>query len=253
MSAAARAMAPRRRWVVLVAAVVGVALMCRLGVWQLSRAAQKESLQALLEGRAARTALATADLAATEAGAQAQHYRRIHLRGRWLADRTVFLENRQMDGLTGFFVVTPLLLEGAGGGPRDAVLVQRGFTPRDIRDRTLLPEVPTPAGSVEIDGAIAPPPSRLYEFTAASSGRIRQNLHLDEFARETGLALRPLSVQQADGPAATADGLRRHWARPAVDVQKHYGYAFQWFALAALMAGLYVWFQLLRPRLRRGV
>ncbi|MEO5695997.1 MAG: SURF1 family protein, partial [Burkholderiaceae bacterium] len=33
---------------------------------------------------------------------------------------------------------------------------------------------------------------------------------------------------------------------------KHYGYAFQWFALSALMTGLYVWFRLVRPRLRRG-
>jgi surfeit locus 1 family protein len=34
-------------------------------------------------------------------------------------------------------------------------------------------------------------------------------------------------------------------------VGKHHGYAFQWFALSALIAGLYVWFQLLRPRLAR--
>jgi len=58
-------------------------------------------------------------------------------------------------------------------------------------------------------------------------------------------------VQQADGAAADADGLLRHWPAPAFDVHKHYGYAFQWFALAALITGLYVWFQLVRPRLRR--
>jgi surfeit locus 1 family protein len=34
-------------------------------------------------------------------------------------------------------------------------------------------------------------------------------------------------------------------------VHKNLGYAVQWFALAALMTGLYVWFQLVRPRLRR--
>jgi surfeit locus 1 family protein len=38
---------------------------------------------------------------------------------------------------------------------------------------------------------------------------------------------------------------------PAVlDVSKHQGYAFQWFALCALISGLYVWFQLIRPRRR---
>ena len=38
--------------------------------------------------------------------------------------------------------------------------------------------------------------------------------------------------------------------RPAVDVHKHYGYAFQWFALAGLITILYVWFQLVRPARR---
>ena len=37
----------------------------------------------------------------------------------------------------------------------------------------------------------------------------------------------------------------------AAGVHKHYGYAFQWFALSALILGLYVWFQLIRPRRAR--
>ena len=34
----------------------------------------------------------------------------------------------------------------------------------------------------------------------------------------------------------------------ALGVEKHYGYAFQWFAMSALVLGLYLWFQWLRPR-----
>jgi surfeit locus 1 family protein len=60
------------------------------------------------------------------------------------------------------------------------------------------------------------------------------------------LRLRPVSLLQ-ESPAD--DGLQRDWARPAADVHKHYGYAFQWFALCALIGGLYVWFRLLRPKL----
>jgi surfeit locus 1 family protein len=130
------------------------------------------------------------------------------------------------------------------------VIVQRGWAPRDFIDRSRLPDVPTPAGTVEVLGRIAPPPARLYEFAGAASGPIRQNLVLGDFASETGLVLLPLSVLQADAPATAGDGLLRQWPRPAVDVHKHHGYAFQWFALAALMTGLYVWFQLVRPRLR---
>ena len=122
---------------------------------------------------------------------------------------------------------------------------------RNFADRTALPNVPNPSGVVSVTGVIAPPPVRLYEFDPASSGLIRQNLDLGAYARELRTPLLPLSVMQGDDSGGAGDGLRRDWPTPALDVQKHYGYAFQWFALAALMAGLYVWFQLVRPRLRR--
>ena len=108
----------------------------------------------------------------------------------------------------------------------------------------------TPTTMVEVLGRIAPPPSRLYEFAGQDAGSIRQNLDIVEFAREASLSLRPLSVVQTDSPDTAGDGLLREWPQPAADVHKHYGYAFQWFALGALMTGLYVWFQLVRPRLR---
>ncbi|MFT3664723.1 SURF1 family protein [Piscinibacter sp.] len=237
-----------RRLVVLAAALAGVALTARLGVWQLSRAAEKEAMQAALLARGGEAPLAQAELARTHDAAEAQRHRRIVLQGRWIGGRTIFLDNRPMDGRAGFYVVTPLALEGGEG---DAVLVQRGWVPRDAADRTRVPELASPGGVVRIEGRIAAPPSRTYELGAEGQGAIRQNLDLDAFARETGLRLRPLSVQQADGAGAAADGLLRHWPAPALDVHKHYGYAFQWFALAALISGLYVWFQLVRPRLAR--
>jgi surfeit locus 1 family protein len=235
-----------RRTVVLVAAIVAVAVTARLGIWQLDRAAQKTALQRAIDERAALPALAVDALATSAGAAPAQHHRRIVLRGTWVREHTVALENRQMAQRPGFFVVTPLRL--ADGS---AVLVQRGWLPRDAQDRTRLAPVRDDEGELELVGRIAPPPARLYEFDPSARGRIRQNLDLESFARETGLALRPLSILQLDSPAFEGDGLRREWALPAVDVHKHYGYAFQWFALAALITGLYVWFQLVQPRRRR--
>ncbi len=75
---------------------------------------------------------------------------------------------------------------------------------------------------------------------------------LADFARETGLLLRPFIVIQEEGATPANDGLLRHWPAPAADVQKHHGYAFQWFALSALVIALYVWFQLIRPARRRS-
>lgn len=231
-----------RAGVVLVAAVLAAVVTARLGWWQLDRAAQKQGLQRAIDARGAMPALSLRELAATPDAAAAQHHRQVRVQGRWLAARTVFLDNRQMNGRPGFYVVTPLLL-----GPGDAVLVQRGWAPRDFLDRSQLPAVPTPDGEVSLLARIAPTPSRLYDFGGAETGPIRQNLDIAEFSREAGIALRPLALLQLV-PAGPDDGLQRQWPAPAVDVAKHHGYAFQWFALCTLITGLYVWFQLLRPR-----
>ena len=232
-----------RRWVVLVAAVAGTLLTARLGAWQLDRAAQKNQVQAVLDARLALPPLPATELARDAQAAAAQHHRAIRLEGQWLAERTVYLENRQMNGRPGFVAVTPLQLDDGS-----VVLVQRGWLPRDLMDRTRIVAAPPAAGRVAVQGRIAPAPGRLYEFEAAASGPIRQNLDLDGYARETGLPLRPLTLVQEDGQPPPDDGLMRQWPRPAAGVHTHYGYAFQWFALSALILGLYVWFQLIRPR-----
>jgi len=247
----------RRTWIVLAAAVLGAALTARLGVWQLDRASQKVALQAQITERAQRPALPAADIARDPQQAEAQSQRVTAVTGRWLPAATVFLDNRTMDGRTGFFVVTPLLLPSG-----EALLVQRGWVPRDLRDRTLLPTVPTDTGEVHLQGRLAPWPSPLMALGEATGGTIRQNLDRDAYAHEFKLQLLPATLQLTAAPQATApssssppspvdDGLLRHWWVPTADVQKHYGYAVQWFALSALIAGLYVWFQLLRPRLRQ--
>lgn len=229
-----------RRWIVLVAALLAAALTARLGVWQLDRAAQKLGNQAAIDAEAAKPPLGNADI-----GHTALH-RTVALRGTWVVERTVWLDNRPMDGHAGFFVVTPLRLAGRS----DAILVQRGWAPRNQADRSRLPPLVTPVGDVEVIGRLAASPSRLYELGQGSGGAIRQNLDPAAFAVESGLALLPLTVVQT-APAGADDGLLRHWPAADLGLHKHYGYAFQWFALCALIVGLYVWFQLLRPRLRR--
>lgn len=234
-------MALRERLVIALATLAAVALTARLGWWQLERAAQKRAIAAAIAERSALPPLTT--LAADQPASAVLH-RRVALAGRWQGAHTVYLENRQMGGRPGFYVVTPLVL--ADGS---AIAVQRGWLPRDLRERARLPAVPSPDGEVTVRGRIAPPPARLYEFEPGASGALRQNLDLGAYARETRLALRgDVSLLQTE--ASAADGLKRDW--PVVDacLGKHYGYAFQWFGLSALFAGLYVWFQLLRPRRR---
>ena len=236
-----------RRVAVLLVALAAIALAVRLGFWQLDRAAEKVALQTALDERGREPPLTAAELARDAGAVPAQLSRRVRLAGRWVAERTVWLDNRQMDGKVGFFVVTPLRLEGA----RESVLVQRGWVARNFEQRTSLPPLATPAGRVEVEGRIAAAPSRMYELDAGASGPIRQNVDVASYARETGLELLPLAVIESATSPPSGDGLERHWPPPATDVQKNYGYAFQWFAIATVIAILYVWFRIVRPRQRR--
>jgi surfeit locus 1 family protein len=209
-----------------------------LGRWQLHRAEQKEAIQSRLERQAKLPTLTgQAVITSNDPGALLQ--RSVSVRGRWLADRTIFLDNRPMGGRQGLYVVTPLALEG----DQAVVLVQRGWVPRNFMDRSLVPVIGTPGGTVSIEGRIAPPPGKLYEFTVAESGHIRQNLDIKNFSAEIGVPLQSWTIQQL---GTASDGLSRQWPVVSAGIEKHYGYAFQWFALSALIAILYVWFQIVR-------
>lgn len=244
-----------RFWLTTLAALVGMVVTASLGRWQLSRAAEKESLQAVIDARARMPAVDGQTLLAVAAkdGAAKEVSEWVHravvLEGQWLAEHTVYLDNRQMQGRPGFFVLTPLRLSGANGG---VVLVQRGWAPRNFQDRNQLPPVQTPQDVVvQVQGRVAAAPSRLYEFqgadSAKGSSRIRQNLDLAAFRTETGLALAHLTVLQT---GAASEGLQRDWPVVGSGVDKHYGYAFQWFGLCGLIALLYVWFQIVRRFIR---
>lgn len=257
MAAMLKRWGSRGRGLVLLAALAGCGVTARLGWWQLDRAEQKLDLQARIQGRAVQQPLLQDELARDADRAAGQHFRQTVLRGRWLADRTVYLDNRQMNARQGFYVVTPLQI-----GPGDVVLVQRGWVPRDFTDRNRLPFLVTPSGQVQVPGRVAPPPGQLLSLASVDQGLIRQNLDIEAFARELGQPLRLFTLQQTAAARASAqageppqaladDGLLRDWPVVAVDVGKHHGYAFQWFALCALILGLTVWFQFIRPASRR--
>ena len=170
----------RRAIIVLVATCIGVAATARLGLWQLDRAAQKSALQQALDTRSLLPPIEVQGLADTEAAASEQHYRRVVVQGHWVPGATVFLDNRQMDARAGFFVITPLRLSGSTG----VVLVQRGWAPRDLRDRTKVPALPDEAGEVRVVGHIAPAPGRAFYCAGLSSTSNGANVHMAVDVRE---------------------------------------------------------------------
>jgi surfeit locus 1 family protein len=163
-----------RFWLLTLGAVFGVAVTFSLGMWQWGRAHEKLALQAQQQARQALPALGQDTLRVAPRSPDLTH-RTVLLRGQWLAAHTVYLDNRQMQGRVGFYVITPLRLSPDFAGAPDAVvLVQRGWVPRSFTDRQQLPAITTPSGDVTVSGRIAPAPSKLYAFEGADTGSIRQ-------------------------------------------------------------------------------
>jgi surfeit locus 1 family protein len=253
----------RAQWLILIAAICCIGITASLGAWQLRRAAYKEQLTAQISMKNQLPSLANAALTAHELIASKDDYlhRSAQLHGRWRHDQTVFLDNRTMQSggsqRVGFYVATPLALEGS----KHVIWVQRGWVPRDFKDRTKLPQLPAADGLVVVKGRLMGQISRAYEMQSASSlgetqasqgvasgpsrpSQIWQNIpSLDA----TAGVLLPMALLQTE-PEGPNDGLLREW--PALDagVAKHHGYAFQWFALSALLAVLFIWFQIIAPR-----
>jgi surfeit locus 1 family protein len=225
-------------WITL-ATVAGIGVTGSLGRWQLHRAAEKEALQASMDTQGVKHYLDAPTLFASPDPTALIHQHAV-LRGRWAADQSVYLDNRQMDGKVGFFVLTPLVLEG----DKQAIVVQRGWAPRNFVQRDALPAVETPSAWVTVEGRVAPAPSKLFELGSPATTVIRQNLDMEQYRVQTHLPLLSVTLVQT-GPSS--EGLQRAWPAVNLGVEKHYGYALQWFGMAALLALLYLWFQFLKP------
>ena len=226
-------------------AAVCVALTLRLGFWQLSRAEQKIQLQQAIDSQASLPPLNLAQLKETPS-AWAQTHRRVRLQGEWLNDKTVFLDNRAHRGRVGFWVMTPLRVQTG-----QVVWVQRGWVERDALDPRKLPFLPPPPNHQEIEARIAPPLSQIFELgssTASLEDKLPQiRANLDRAQMQALVQDNVLALVVQTGP--DGESLRRDWFVVGVSADKNQAYAFQWFALSALLAFLYLWFQWIKALL----
>ena len=204
-----------------------------LGQWQQRRGDAKLALQRQWDTAVTAPAreLRSADLA-TLAGRLPL---RVRLRGTFEPRRLVWLDNRQHEGRPGVRAVMALRLDD---GAR--VLVDRGWAPRDPQDRARTPAVPTPQTVVALEGIALERPPRLLDLGTPSPSEenlpaLWQNFDYERFERAAGVAVARVIVQQS---SALDDGLVRDLPRFDAGVERHRGYAVQWYALAALSATL---------------
>jgi len=219
----------RFRTIPFLATLALVTLGILLGNWQVRRAAEKTALQARL---AQRTALPPLVLDGGPVDPSAVEYRRVIVTGEFIPNWPVFLDNRPLEGRTGFVLLMPFRIAGSN----ETVLVARGWLPRDPAAHDRVPQVATPAGRTTIEGLAVLHPARVMELGTPPPPRpnaIVQNLDPAGFARASGLSVLPVLVEQT-GAGAPDRALVRKWPAPAVDVDRNKGYAFQWYALAAM-------------------
>ncbi len=157
--------------------------------------------------------------------------RPVAVEGEFVAQHTVFLDNKTRRGRYGFEVVTPLRVRGSDAH----VLVNRGWV-EGAKTRDALPQVATPAGNVRIEGLALERPPRLLKL-GSTSGKVRQSIDFESFAAESGLKLEPRIIEQH---SALPDGLARDWPSRQSGAQKSEAYALQWYSLAALAVVLFL-------------
>ena len=236
-----------RWWLMLVLAVVGIFILASLGRWQLSRADQKLALQAAIDEQVQAPVLSEKELTA-EPALWGELHRRVSIEGFWMHRHTLYLDHRSYQGRNGFWVLTPLLLDD-----KTAVLVQRGWVPRDPGNAQAVPPVPEPTELVRVQGRLAAPPSKWMDLNggetpvATGSSRIRQNIDVSELRQQWGVSVVAVMLQTDPSDAE----LIRDWPMPAGTASTNQGYAFQWFAMSVALLLFSFWSLIIRP-LRHG-
>jgi surfeit locus 1 family protein len=227
--------------------LVGVAILCRLGIWQLDRLAQRRAINTSIDMRMAQPVL---PLSGAQIDPEGLEYRRVEVRGVYDPAQEIVLRNRALDGVPGVHILTPLRLSGGDA----AVLIDRGWLSLELAAPDARRAYAAPAGQVLIQGIarrsqqnaggpqdppLGPGQQRLDAWFQVDIGRIQQ---------QTGYALLPVFIEQQ--PAPGAPDLPRRVATTDLGEGPHLSYAIQWFAFAIILLAGYVAFTY--QQIRRG-
>jgi surfeit locus 1 family protein len=223
-----------------IAALVGVAILGGLGIWQLDRKIWKENLIATLNARLSR---APEDLPPRASWPRlrqdGEEFRRVAFPAEFLDGEEALVYTAgsplrpDVKG-PGYWVFAPARL--AGGS---IVLVNRGFVPVDRKDPAMRVEG-TPRGTVDLVGVVRWPETR-DSFTPADDPKqnvwyLRDSNAIATFKKWVTAA--PFYIDQEE-PMSSGG-----WPKPGkLEVHlpdNHLQYAITWFGLALALAGVYV-------------
>lgn len=209
----------------LIATLILVVSGIALAQWQSRRAIEKETIFKAIQ---AASQAPLREVMASSLQELPPAYSRIKLRGEFMRNQDIYLDNRPLAQQAGYQILTPFRISQTD----QYVMVLRGWHSRDARDRTKLYKLPAMAGEIEIQGMILPHLQRVMQLATdgpVKAGELRQNLVLGQVAQQLGIQLQPFILAQENTPAS---GLRDVVVVPENQADKHRGYAFQWYGLS---------------------
>lgn len=224
----------RPKLIPTLATLVALLILVSFGLWQSNKAEQKKALQDTYDARASQAAIR---LSAEYMNPEEFRYKRVIVRGRFDTTYQILLDNRVYNEAAGYHVITPFQIERS----QLHLLVNRGWVPLGF-DRTVLPEISTPSGMLEISGTAVLPPSKIYELMppeSLSNGwqTVWQNMDMKRYREAVPLRLQPVIIQMDEN---SPGGFVREWPRPDTRIATHLGYAFQWFGMAVMLLLFYL-------------
>lgn len=212
----------------LLATTVVVALCLRLGFWQLDRADTKQRWLDEQQQRAASAPYSLHDLLALDDPGNQP----VRVRGRFDNEHVILLDNRVLEQVAGYHVITPLHTSDDRW-----VLVNRGWIARGP-DRNRLPEIPAIADEVEVEGFSYRYSDRTFTLAEDDLSSPRwplrvQKVDMEVIAGVLGVELAPFEIRPLPHSVLEqGEQLPRVWHDPVMGPERHRGYALQWFAMA---------------------
>jgi surfeit locus 1 family protein len=212
------------------AAILLIVLFVSLGFWQLDRASQKIATRQLFDKAAAYVPLVD--------GMNVSEFQRLSASGRFIGDRQFLIDNMIANGRVGYYVITAF--EYAPGKP--LLVVNRGWVAA-AADRAMRPDLAISADEIEIRGRVGRLPRvgiRAGEVFADDRTwpMLAVYPEMPDLSRALGRELLPF-VLLLDPDESQP--LVRQWQPRETGPMMHYGYAFQWFAMAVAVAGILIW------------
>ena len=207
--------------------IATLALLISLGFWQLDRADEKRAI----EGQIDSANSGDVEFVTSVEFLKDKEYYHVRLQGSYIGDKQFIYDNQIVDQISGYYVLTPFVLKGDS----EAILINRGFIPWNGR-RDKLADIDVGAKLTEVKVQISKPVRRMELEESKTTGEfpvLIQTLDLDEMSNTASLDL--ASVIGLLSPESE-DGFVRQWEPYTGSIERHIGYAIQWFLMAFVLA-----------------